>query len=343
MRESEQELYDQIERQLGRPATAVLAIDHAATAIMAQHRIVRFRNKVMVKAPKPHEKFLPLDKASFEQIAHPSIIGMPRRRINDTFDYLRSAAKDLTANDHYILFGAGTSRQTVWDMEALEVRTEISADDCVWRSPYALPLVTKPVEFIMDIVDNNMGLYSDILQSLAPLLMATKPDGVIWWTGDGTDGKLAITEALNRIFPDQLTSLSVKQLVGGRSNTPLLNGALGNIAEDSGLVTSTEIYKSIGSHEDFSMHRWHGQDCVTIRGDAHHIFLANNPPRFYVKGLSIDRRTQVVPFGRQDKGQTRRLPDNQLGQLISEMCRYAVIIKRQGYRYEWSKPNLVTA
>lgn len=335
MRESEQEIYDQIERQLGRPATAALAIDDAVTTVMARRRIIRFRNKVMIRTPKPYEQFVPMDRANFEQIASPSVIGMPQRRVNDTFDYLRSTAKDLTANDHYILFGAGTSRQTVWDMEALELRTEISADDCVWRSPYALPLVTKPVEFIMDIVDNDMGLYSDILQSLAPLLMATKPDGIIWWTGDGTDGKLAIVEALNRIFPGQLTSLSLKQLVGGRSNTSLLNNALGNIAKDNGLVNGTEIYKSIGTHEDFSMHRWHGQDGITVRGNVHHIFLASNPPRFQVKGLSIDRRTQVVSFGHNNNSQKRQLPDNQLGQLIAEMCRYAAFIKRQGYRFQW--------
>ena len=337
MGESEQEIYDQIERQLGRPATTVLAIDDAATTLMARHRIIRFRNRVMVKAPKPNEQFMPMDKATFERIASPSVIGMPRRRLNDTFDYVRSAAKDLTTNDRYILFGAGTSRQTVWDMETLELRTDIAPDDCVWRLPHALPLIAKPVEFIMDLVDNDMGLYSDTIQSLAPLLMAIKPDGVIWWTGDGTDGKLAIVEALNRIFPDQLANLSLKQLIGGRSNTPLLNSALGNIAEDGGLVTTTEIYKSIGTHEDFSMHRWHGQGGVTIRGNVHHIFLTSNPPRFYVKGLSIDRRTQVVSFGHHSKNHGRKLPDNQLGQLIGEMCRYAAIIKRQGYRYEWSK------
>ena len=339
MRESEQDIYDQIERQLGRPATAVLAIDDAATAVMARHHVIRFRNRVMVKKPKPHEQFVLMDKASFERIASPSIIGMPPRQVNDTFDYVRSAAKDLTANDHYILFGAGTSCQTVWDMETLEVRADIPADDCVWRLSHSLPLIAKPVEFIMDLVDNDMGRYADILQSLAPLLMATKPDGVVWWSGDGTDGKLVIVEALNRIFPDQLASLSLKQLIGGRSNTPLLNSALGNIAKDSGMVTDTEIYKSIGTHEDFSMHRWHGQDGITVRGDVHHIFLTENPPRFQVKGLSIDRRTQVVPFGHHDKSPKHRLPDSQLGQLIAEMCRYAAIIKRQGYRYEWSTQN----
>ncbi len=334
MRESEQAIYDQIERQLGRPATAVMTVDEAATAVMARYRIVRFRNGVMIKTGKPYELFVPMDKETFDQIAHPLVMGMPTRRKNDTFGYLRSTAKDLTANDHFILFGAGTNHQIVWDMEALEVRTNISPDDCVWRSPYAPTLTARPVKFVMDLADGNTELYSDIMQSLAPLVMAKKPDGVIWWTGDGTDGKLAITQALNEIFPGQLSNISVKQLNGGRSNTPLLNGALGNIAEDSGQVTDTEIYKSIGAHQDFNMHRYHSQKGIVVRGNVHHVFLASNAPRFYARSLSIDRRTHVLPFGYR-KNQTHRLPDNQLGQLVAEMCRYAAIIKRQGYRYEW--------
>jgi hypothetical protein len=171
MGESEQAIYDQIDRQIGRPATAVMTINDAK-AVITQHRIVRSRNKVMVKTRKPYEHFVPMDKEAFDRIAYPLVGGMPTRRINDTFDYLRSTAKDLTANDHLILFGAGTNHQTVWDMEALEVRTDIPSDDCVWRSPYVLTLITRPVKFIMDLADGNMGLYSDIMQSLAPLVMA---------------------------------------------------------------------------------------------------------------------------------------------------------------------------
>jgi len=347
MRESEQAIYDQIERQLGRPVTAVMTIDEAATAVMARHRIVRFRNSIMIKTRKPYGQFVPMDKATFDQIAYPLVMGMPTRRINDTFHYLRSTAKDLTANDHFILFGAGTNHQIVWDMEALEVRTDISPDDCVWRSLYAPMHITKPVKFIMDLADGNVELYSDIMQSLAPLIMTKKPDGVIWWAGDGTDSKLAITRALNEIFPGQLSNISVKQLNGGRSNTSLLNGVLGNIAEDSGQVTNAEIYKSIGAHEDFNMHKYHSQKGIEIRGNVHHVFLVDSAPRFYARSLSISRRTHVVPFGHNDKNLAYRLPDNQLGQLVAEMCRYAAAIKHQGYRYEWSgvthAPKLIAA
>jgi hypothetical protein len=135
-------------------------------------------------------------------------------------------------------------------------------------------------------------------------------------------------------------------LNGGRSNTPLLNGALGNVAVDSGgQITNTQIYKSIGTHEDFSMHRWHSQGGITVRGNVHHIFAADRAPTFYMRNLSIDRRTHTVPFS-QANAQTTP-PNDFYGQLLAEMCRYAGIIKQRGYRYEWSgvmpTPKLIPA
>lgn len=256
--------------------------------------------------------------------------------MNDVFAQVCNTADSLNTYDRYILFGAGTSRQTVWDMERLEVRTDIFPDDCIWRSPYALLPVTKPIKSIMDLAGGDMGLYADIMQSLAPLVMAQKPVGVIWWIGGNMDGKRALFDALNKIFPDQLTGLTVKQLNGGRSNTPLLNGALGNVAVDSGgQITNTEIYKSIGTHENFFMHRWHSQGGITVLGNVHHIFAANYAPRFYTRNLSIDRRTHIVPFNQASN--THSMPPNNFyGQLLAEMCRYAEIIKQQNYRYDWS-------
>lgn len=347
MRESEQAIYDQIERVLGRPVAATLSINDAATAVLTRHCIARFRGNAMVKTRKPYERFAPMSKDVFDQIAYPLVGSMPRSRMNDIFAYLRSVARDVTANDRYILFGAGTSSQTVWDMERLETRTDIFADDCVWRSPYAPVLTAKPIKFILNLAGGDAGLYSDIMQSLAPLLMTKKPDGVIWWVGDNEQGKNVLVDVLSKIFPDQLTSLTVKHLNGGRSNTPLLNAVLGNIAVDSGgQITNTQIYKSIGTHEDFFMHRWHSQGGIVVRGNVHHIFSADRTPTFYTRNLSIDRRTHTVPFSLAGYAQAT-LPNNFYGQLIAEMCRYAVRLRRQGYCYEWSRatpaPKLIPA
>lgn len=336
MREDEQALYDQIERLLGRPFAAAPTISDAATAVLARHRIVRFRGNAMVKAQIPYERFAPIDKGAFEQIAYPLVGGMPVSRMNDAFAYTRSVASDITAYDRYILFGTGSTRQFVWDMERLEVRTDISLDNCVWRSPFTPTSVAKPIKFILDLAGGNIGKYDDIMQSLAPLVMTTKPVGVIWWVGGNVDGKRALFNALDKIFPDQITDLTVKQLNGGRSNTPLLNGVLGNVAEDeNSQIANTQIYKSIGTHEDFFMHRWRSQRGITIRGNVHHVFAADHAPKFYTKNLSIDRRTHTIPFSQAGSADAQ-LTNGFYGQLLAEMCRYAVIIKQQGYRYEWS-------
>lgn len=337
MRDNEQAIYDQIERELLELPAANSAVDAAAMVVSLHYRIVRFRGTVMIKVPKPYPQYVPMDREMFEGAIRPLLGYMPRRSVNEVFAQVCNTANNLTAYEHCILLGAGTNRQAVWDMERLEVRADVLPDDCVWRSPYALLSATKPIKFIMNLAGGDASLYSDIMQSLAPLVMAQKPVGVIWWIGDNVDGKHALFDALNKIFPDQLTSLTVKQLNGGRSNTPLLNGALGNMAIDSsGQITNTEIYKSIGTHEDFSMHQYHTQNGIIVRGNVHHIFAASHAPTFYTRNLSIDRRTHTVPFSQ--VGNNQGTPPNSLsGQLLAEMCRYAQIIKQQGYSYKWSE------
>ncbi|HEU5187356.1 MAG TPA: hypothetical protein VFT87_02530 [Candidatus Saccharimonadales bacterium] len=337
MGEDEQAIYDRIERQLGRPATATLTIDDAATVVLMRHRIVQFRGNARVKVQSPYEHFVPMEKEVFDQIAYPLVGGMPKTRINDTFAYLSAVAKDVTSSDRYILFGAGGGRQAVWDMKRLEMRADVLPDDCVWRSPYAPILTTEPVKLIMDLAGGSIGVYSDIMQSLAPLVMATKPDGVVWWVGADLSGKDALMRALRKIFPDQLASLTVKQLNGGHSNTPLLNGVLGNVAQDTdSQITNTEIYKSIATHQDFRIHRYHSQHGIEVRGNVHHIFSADCAPAFYAKSLSTDWRTHTVLFSRSRHNQAYTLTNDFLGQLLAEVCKYAVTIKQQGYRYAWS-------
>jgi hypothetical protein len=340
MRDNEQTIYDQIERDLLELPAANSAVEAAAMAVRLHYRIIRFRGKVMLKVPKPYPHFMTMDKEMFEWAAQPLLGHMPRRYVNNVYDYLCHTAANLTANDHYILFGAGTNRQTVWDMKWLEARTDVMADDCVWRSPYAPIATDHPIKFIMDLAGGDMGRYSDIMQSLAPLVMSQKPVGVIWWVGNNVDGKTALIGALHRIFSDQLTSLTVGQLNGGRSNTPLLNSVLGNVAVDSGSqITNTETYKSIGTHEDFFTHRWHSQNGMTIRGNVHHIFASSHAPTFYTRDLSIDQRTHTVPFSQAGKAHAMQ-PNSFYGQLLAEMCRYADIIKQQRYSYDWSTAGI---
>jgi hypothetical protein len=334
---------------------------HAET-VTKQERIVRFRGRPMIMEYEPYPHFVPIHKDRFDKIAYELLGAIQRSKVADVFAYISATAEDLTDNDHYILFGLTTLDEegesanhpdsiiSVWDMDELTM-TPVSPDQAIWRSPYAkIPRGQGkhdkgPIPFIMQLAGNDPGLYDDIMQSLAPMVMTKKPDGVIWWVGDGANGKSTLMDALYKIFPGQLSSITVKRLTDGR-DTPSLNGTLANIVKESseGRIDDTEIYKSIGTHEDFRVHKFHSQDDVQIRGNLHHIFSGNSVPVFNDKGYSARRRTFIVPFNQRFESdpnfEEKTFTPELFGRLVHEMCIYANQIKRQGYRYKWSAATL---
>lgn len=346
-------------------------VSRNAAAVSQGYEIVQFRGRAMVKVSDPYPHFVPLHKDRFERLAYPVLGGVSRSRVNDVFSYICNTAIDLSASEHYILFGvpldeveieADTSLEflhkhpvTVWDTKELSIANHIAPASCIWRSPYAKvtlddassSVVDKEgrLKFIMQLAGGDTGLYDDILQSIAPLVMAKKPDGVIWWVGDGANGKSTLMDAIYKIFPGQLSSITVKRLVDGR-DTPSLNGTLGNVVKESseGRIDDTEIYKSLGTHENFRVHKFHSQDDIEIRGNLHHIFSANLIPSFNDKGYAARRRTFVIPFGQRfDSDPTfeeRTFTPEFYGRLIVEICKYAIKLKNQGYKYRWSAQTL---
>jgi phage/plasmid-associated DNA primase len=346
-------------------------VSRNADAISQGQEIVQFRGRAMLKVRDPYPHFVPLHKDRFERIAYPILGGVSRSRIGDVFNYLCNTAIDLSENEHYILFGipkeeveveADTDLKflmenpaTVWDTRNLEMANHIAPTTCVWRSPY--PKVSSQqasdkiqdasgrLKFIMQLAGGDEGLYDDIMQSLAPIVMDKKPDGVIWWVGDGANGKSTLMDAIYKIFPGQLSSITVKRLVDGR-DTPSLNGTLANVVKESseGRIDDTEVYKNIGTHENFRVHKFHSQDDVEIRGNLHHIFSANLIPSFNDKGYAARRRTFVIPFTQRFESdptfEERTFTPEFYGRLILEICKYAVKLKKQGYKYKWSAQTL---
>lgn len=317
------------------------------SAIVASYaRIVRFRGRPMVLEPTPYPHFVPLHRENFDKLAYPLLGGVSRSRMGDIFAFLGNTAQDLTGDDHYILFGAGTEHEVVWDMKKL-AWVETDSAHAVWRSPYVVTPAKEQtrVDFVQSLAGGDEGLYDDMMQSIAPLVMMQKPDGVLWWVGDGANGKSTLMDAIYDIFPGQLSSITVKRLTDGR-DTPSLNGTLANIVRESseGRVDDTEIYKAIGTHEDFRVHKFHSQDDIKIEGNVHHIFSANQVPTFNDKGYSARRRTFIVPFTQRFESdltfKERTFTNEMFGQLILEMCRYAVKLREQGYRYKWSALSL---
>lgn len=329
-------------------------------------RVAQFRGRPMVMQRIPYPHWTPLHKDMFEKIAYPLLGGVSRSRIGDIFSYVTNTADDLTVNEDLILFGLEQEHEDyvhergstmVWDMERLAFVDTRYGDAAVWRSPYgavppapappAEPATTGPdyIPFILSLAGGDKELYGDIMQSLAPLVMRRKPDGVIWWVGDGANGKSTLMDAVYRIFPGQLSSITVKRLTDGR-DTPSLNGTLANVVKESseGRIEDTEIYKAVGTHENFRVHKFHSQDDIEIRGNMHHIFSGNAVPTFNDKGYSARRRTFIIPFGQTFESdptfEEATFNPEMFGRLIAEMCRYAKIIEHQGYRYKWSASTL---
>lgn len=315
----------------------------SANKIIKKAKIVQFNDRAMVldqvQVPKigAFEQYVPLHKDIFEKIAYPILGGVSRSRISDVFAYIISTAPDLTSRSHLILLG-----NKVWNMRTLEYEEGVNPDSVVWRCPWVPVDVDGPVEFIMDLAGDDPGHYEDIMQSLAGLIMEQKPDGVLWWVGSGANGKSSLMEALYRMFPGQLASLTVKRLTDER-DTPMLNGHLANIVKESseGRIDDTQIYKSIGTHEDFRVHKFHSQDSMIVKGNMHHIFSANQVPIFNDKGFSARRRTFIIPFNQVFESDPdfneRTFTGLTLGHLITEMIRVSREIRERSYRYKFSK------
>lgn len=324
-----------------------LSVVQVNAAVLSEHiRMAQFRGRPMLEVGEPYKHFVPLHKDKFDAIAYPILGGQSRSRMGDIFAFMSNVAIDLTAADYLIGFGG-----KVWDMRKLEW-VDANPNNTVWRSPYApAPAPQAPTsppvanQFIMSLAGGDEGVYADIMQSLAPLVMETKPDGVVWWVGNGANGKSTLMDAIYRIFPGQLSSLTVKALTDGR-DTPRLNGTLANVVKESseGRIDDTEIYKAVGTHEDFTVHKFHSQDTLTIRGNVHHIFSGNSVPTFNDKGWSARRRTFIVPFAQRFESdplfEQKTFTKDMFESLVSEMCRYAVRLREQQYRYQWSAATL---
>lgn len=313
-------------------------------SIFAEHAVVRFYGKplVLVESAHPFKEgatfrhYVHLSKERFEGIAYRTLGGLTRAQLSDVFAYVISMAPDVSGYGHLFLLG-----DRVWDSRSLAF-VDSDPEAVVWRSPYAPTPADGPVGFLLDAAKGDRGVYEDMLQSMAAILMEKKPYGVFWWVGDGANGKSSLMEALYRLFPSQLCSLTVRTLTDGR-DTPALNGHLANVVKESseGKVEDTQIYKSIGTHEDFQIHKFHSQESMTIRGNMHHIFSANQVPTFNDKGFSARRRTFIIPFRARFSGdptfEERTFTPEVLGNLLAELLRVAVEVASRDYCYKFSQ------
>lgn len=304
-----------------------------AERLKTKHRIARFKGATIIEE---EGRWVDLTSDRFAEACYKTFgEGLNKSAVTDLEHLFRTTAPDMSDKAHFIAFD-----DKVWDMKKLDWTDEIADEDCVYRIPFSPVDDDKKIPFIMDLAQGDEGVYNDIMQSVAPLIMDKKPTGVIWYLGGGANGKSTLVHLLYKIFGPYLTEITVKQLEDER-DTPQLNGKLGNVCKESseGFVEDTRTYKSIGTHESFSVHKFHSQDMVEIEGNVHHIFSANNIPTFGDKSYGARRRTLVIPFNNRFKPdetfEDRIFSKKFIERFVGELIKYAGILKEQRYEYKF--------
>lgn len=313
-------------------------VDTGVQLFMERHRVARFRGKLLIAIEQPYFHYGPLTKAHFDQLAAQLLLGFGRS-IGSVYHYLRIMAPDLSDNDQLIAFGTG-NELGVWDMATLTLRSDIAVTDCIWHSPY-LPanLSGQPAHLVTDLTGGSQACYNNIMQSIAPLIMQRKPEGIIWWVGDNVFGVTELTKALHKLFPGQLANLNIQRL-GGRRVLPELNRMFGNIVTEfsDSKVHNNSLYKLLASHEDVNGHLYHSQSGMTVHGNVHHIFPVKQQPTFSERNYATARRTVIIPIAPLavdgPAKQNRQSSDSELQQLLAEMISYAKRLGQQGGQYK---------
>lgn len=306
--------------------------------MMTNYRIIHFKGDVMFLDSDGIYKHLSSDM--FARLAYAKLGGaLSAAKIKDLEHLVRNTAPDKTYLDRYIAFG-----DRVWDMVEVDWTNEVSAEDTVYASK--VEPSTEAVEavnsYLLEVANGVEAVRSDILQSIAPLFTYTKPDGVIWWQGSGSNSKSATMRLITAILKPYLASITLKQLEDER-DTPVLNGKLGNIVGESseGVIEDTRTYKAIGTHEDFTVHKFHSQDMITVGGNLHHIFSTNNMPIFGDKSDGARRRTLIIKFQNKFKSdptfEARTFTPEFISSFLHLVLEEAKVLKKNRYQYRWSE------
>lgn len=251
--------------------------------------------------------------------------GIPSSHIRDLEHYFIGSHNILRVPSRLISFGG-----LVWSMEKCDFVAE-PISKCFFRSNIYpnMKVTIGENQFIKDLACNDMGVYNDIFITLSVMFSSQKPDMVGFFYGDGSNGKSVLIDVVNKIIGNHISSINLERLTDQR-DAPLINGTLANLCgenADNIVIEDSQIYKSIGSHERFSVHRMHTNESIEIDCNPVHIFCVNNMPNFKDKSSAIIRRARVVPFKNkfaQDPGfRNKLLNDSQfLSDFLGEILLY---------------------
>lgn len=319
-----------------------------AKAISNKYRIVRFRGAVLYRAKEGWE---PLSYDEFARICYDIHgAGIRQTQIKDLQHLFFTSSDDLTKYAHYIAMPDGR----VWNMKKLKFTDDVAHEDCVYTTAVNPGEGNSHRKWLEEVTLGDSELADDIIKALAPVFMHKKPFGVFWFLGNGANGKSTTLKALYAMFGSEapythnrwFSQLTVKQIEDER-DTPMINGRLGNVCLESndGHVKDTGGYKSLAEHSTFNVHKFNSQDGVQVDGNVHIIFNANNIPTFADKTQGVRRRTFTIPFKasfEQDNTFDERLfaKEHFLPDLLGEILRTTVEIKKFGYSYDFSEQTL---
>ncbi len=312
-----------------------------ARAIASRYEIIRFKGGSLFRV-QDERQWEAMRSDDFARAAYRSCgAGISSTQIRDLEHLFRTEAPDYTNRSHLVAMG-----ETVWDMRKAKFDHKFGPEDCIYQCPYEPGDATSGAEkFLLDLADGRPELADDMVQALAPLLLTNRPSGVIWFWGNGANGKSSLIDAVYRLFGPHLVSLTISHIEDGR-DTPIMNGALGNIVRESSetKVQDAERYKALGTHEPFYVHKFHSQDTIKVTGDLHHVFNANNIPNFSDKSGGARRRTEIIPFDNTFKEDIyfndRTFSSEFLAGLLTLITTASQKIQKRGGRYIFSKYTL---
>lgn len=321
-----------------------------ATAIHQKYRIVRFRGAVLYRANNG-SAWEPLYYDEFARICYDVHgAGIRQTQVKDLQHLFFTSSDDLTKYAHYIAMPDGR----VWDMQRLKFTDEVAHEDCVYTTAISPGEGNSHRKWLEEVTLGDKDLANDIIKAIAPIFMHKKPFGVFWFLGNGANGKSTTLKALYAIFGSKapfthnrwFSQLTVKQIEDER-DTPMINGKLGNVCLESndGHVKDTGGYKNLAEHSSFNVHKFNSQDGVMVDGNVHTIFNANNIPTFADKTQGVRRRTFTIPFKAsfpQDStfDETLFSTEGFLADLLGEILRTTVKIKKAGYSYAFSEATM---
>lgn len=320
-----------------------------AKSITNKYRIVRFRGAVLYRAEAGWE---PLSFDEFARICY-SVHGASIRQtqIKDLQHLFFTSSDDLTRYAHYIAMPDGR----VWNMKTLKFTDKVADEDCVYTTAVNPTEGNSHRKWLEEVTLGDKDLADDIIRAIAPVFMHKKPFGVFWFLGNGANGKSTTLKSLYAIFGSDppytnnrwFSQLTVRQIEDER-DTPMINGRLGNVCLESndGHIKDTGGYKNLAEHSTFSVHRFNSQDGVQVDGNVHTIFNANNIPTFADKTQGVRRRTFTIPFKasfEQDNTFDEKLfaKKNFLSDLLGEILRTTISIKKNSYSYDFSEQTLL--